>query len=59
MLNNIGEQIPPCLTPLPTRKSGKVELPHQTHIFWCVYQKSNNLIINNETCFLINLSNKS
>ena len=31
MLNNMGEIIPPCLTPLPTRKSGEVELPHRTH----------------------------
>ena len=42
MLNNIGEITPPCLTPLPTRKSGELELPHQTHIFWCVYQKNSN-----------------
>ena len=33
MLNNMGEIIPLCLTPLPTRKSGEVELPHRTHIF--------------------------
>ena len=55
----MGEIIPPCLTPLPTRKSGEVELPHRIHIFWCVYQKSSNLTINNGTCFLINLSNNS
>ena len=59
MLNNVGETIPPCLTPLPTRKSDEVELPHRTHIFWCVDQKSNNLIINNGTSFLINLTNNS
>ena len=52
----MGKIIPPRLTPLPTKKSGEVELPHQTHIFWCVYQKSRNLTINNGTCFLINLS---
>ena len=52
----MGEIIPPCLTPLPTRKSAEVQLPHGTHIFWCVYQKSSNLIINNGTCFLINKS---
>ena len=55
----MGEIIPPCLTPLPIRKSGEVELPHRTHIFCCVYQKSSNLTINNGTCFLINLSNNS
>ena len=59
MLNNVGEIIPPCLTPLPTRKSGEVELPHRTQIFWCVYEKSSNLTINNGTRFLINLSNNS
>ena len=53
------EIIPPCLTPLPRNKSGEIELPHQTHIFWCVYQKSGSLIINSEICFLINLSNNS
>ena len=53
MLNKIGEIIPPCLTPLHTNKSGEIELPHQTHIFWCVYQKSNSLIINSGACFLI------
>ena len=49
----MGEIIPHCLTPLPTRKSGEVELPHRTHIFWCVYQKSGNLTMNNGTCFLL------
>ena len=49
----MGEIIPPCLTPLPTRKSGEVELPLRTHIFWCVYQKSSNLTINNGTCISI------
>ena len=40
MLNNMGEIIPPCLTPLPRRKSGEVELLHQTHIFWvCMPEK--------------------
>ena len=53
------EIILPCLTPLPTRKSGDVELPHRTHIFWRVYQKSSILKINNGTCFLTNLSNYS
>ena len=39
MLNKIGERIPPCLTPLPTKKSGEIELPHRTHIVWyvCVF----------------------
>ena len=34
----MGEIIPPCLTKLPTTKSGEVDLPHRTHIFWCAYQ---------------------
>ena len=59
MLNNMGEIIPHCLTPLPTKKSGEVELLHRTPIFWSVYQKSSNITINNGTCFLINLSNNS
>ena len=44
MLNKIGEIIPACLTPLPTEKSGEIELPPQAHIFWCAYQKSSSLI---------------
>ena len=36
MLNNMGEIIPPCLTPLPTRKSGEVELQH---LLVCIPEK--------------------
>ena len=59
MLNKIGEITPPCLTPLPTKKCDEIELPHQTHIFWYVYQKSSSLITNSGTSFSINLSNNS
>ena len=50
MLNKIGEIIPACLTPLPTKKSGEIELPPQAHIFWCAYQKSSSLITQSGQC---------
>ena len=31
-LNKYGERIPPCRTPLETRKEDDIELPHLTHI---------------------------
>ena len=34
-------------------KSDEIELLHQTHIFWCVYQNISSLIINSGTCFLL------
>ena len=53
-LNKVGDSIPPCFTPLDTQKEEETMFPHLTHICWCEYQYTSNLIINKGTSFDIN-----
>ena len=53
-LNKVGDSIPPCFTPLDRPKEEEPMFPHLTHICWCKYQYTSNVIINKGTSFDIN-----
>ena len=59
MLNNTGDKIPPCVTPLPTWNEEDNVLPHLTFISCFVYQNINNLTTNKGTFLSINLVNNN
>ena len=44
--------------PLDTQEEEETMFPHLTHICWCEYHYTSNLIINNGTPFDINFKNK-
>ena len=54
-LNKVGDSIPPCFTPLDTQTEEDNVFPHLTHIPWCEYQYTSNLIMNKGISFDINL----
>ena len=58
-LNKVEGSIPPCFRPLDTQNEEETMFPHHTHICWCEYQYTSNLIINKGTSIDINFLNNN